>query len=99
MSSLLNRFSGQSARWNGTVILALCLVWLAVLACIISSILTQPFSRPQRIFWIAVVIFLPAIGALAYLPFALRKEDFPPIFHRMAKQPRRHKDTPSSSKP
>ena len=93
MSSILSRFSFESAKWNSGVSLALITVWVAVLACIFSSILAQPFDRRQRVFWMAIVVLLPGIGVLAYLPFAFRKEQLPPIFHGMSKhrkQQRKH---------
>jgi hypothetical protein len=46
-----------------------------VWACI-NSILSQPFSSRQRTFWIVVVIALPLVGALAYLPYSTRKDEF-----------------------
>jgi MFS family permease len=96
MSRLLNHFSLQGAKWNESIVVALIFIWAAVLACVISSILTQPFDRKQRLFWIAMVILLPFLGVLAYLPFAFRKEELPHIFQRKRKRSRRSKP-PSSS--
>ncbi|MGA3169838.1 MAG: hypothetical protein ABSE62_02390 [Chthoniobacteraceae bacterium] len=93
MSHLLNRFSLQAAKWNGSVAFALVVIWIAVLGCILSSILTQPFDRQQRIFWVAIVILLPGIGVLAYLPFAFRKEELPHIFQRKVKHSKRRKQS------
>jgi len=86
MTHLLNRFSFQAGNWNGLVSAVLFLIWLAVVGCVVSSILVQPFDRKQRIFWIAVVVLLPPVGILAYLPFAFRKEDLPHIFLRHKKK-------------
>ena len=98
MLHLLNRFSFQSANWNSLVILALVIIWVSVIACVISSILGQPFDRKQRIFWIAIVILIPPVGILAYLPFAFRKEDLPHIFLRHRKRPRKGNSRGSSIK-
>lgn len=89
MSNLLNRFSVHATDWNGWVVTALVLIWGCVVICVISSILTQPFDRKQRAFWIALVILLPIVGILAYLPFAFRKENLPLIFLRSGKHPRK----------
>ena len=86
MSHLLNRFSLHAAQWNGFVPVALVMIWVVVVGCIISSVLAQPFDRQQRIFWIAIVVLLPAIGVLSYLPFAFRKEDLPHMFQRKSKR-------------
>ena len=78
--------------------MALFIVWICVVGCVISSIFTQPFDLKQRIFWVAVVILLPVIGILAYLPFAFRKENLPHIFLRHSKprkDKRRHSEAES----
>lgn len=99
MSTLLNRFNFQSTDWNGWVSTALLLIWACVVACVISSILAQPFQRGQRIFWIATVILLPVVGILAYLPFAFRKENLPHMFLRHTKHPRKGKSQESGAEP
>ena len=89
LSHILNHFSLQAAKWSSSVLITLLIVWLAVLGCIYSSILTQPFERRQRIFWLLAVTLLPIIGVLTYLPFAFRKEELPHIFLRKSKRPRK----------
>ena len=71
------------------VYFALTVIWCSVVLCTISSIFAQPFDRRQRIFWIALVVLVPVLGILAYLPFALRKEEMPHIFMRKRKHTRR----------
>ena len=94
MSHLLTRFSLQAAKWNSSVALALMVVWIAVLGCIVSSILSQPFDQRQRVFWIALVTLLPVVGVLAYLPFAFRKEDLPHMFRRKSKHSSKRRHAP-----
>ena len=89
MTNLLNRFSLHATDWNGWVLAALIMIWGCVVACVVSSILTQPFDRKQRVFWIALVVLIPIVGILAYLPFAFRKENLPLIFMRSQKHPRK----------
>ena len=54
----------------------ICLVaiWLVVVGTVVSSILSQPFSAKQRFFWIGMVVCVPIIGVLAYLPFSVTEE-------------------------
>ena len=97
MTHLLNRFSLQAEKWNSAVTLALLFIWIAVIGCVVSSILSQPFDRRQRLFWIAAVVFLPGIGLLAYLPFAFHKEDLPHMFQRKPKHSKKRKDSSSAA--
>jgi len=99
VSNLINRFSLHPTDWNGWVGFALILIWACVVACVISSILTQPFDRAQRTFWIAIVIVLPLLGILAYLPFAFRKENLPHIFLRRGKHQHKPKELPEDTEP
>jgi hypothetical protein len=92
ITRILTRFNLQAAKWNGSIIAALTIIWLVVLVCIISSILSQPFDRKQRIFWIGMVVLLPALGVLAYLPFAFHREDLPHIFQRKSKKRTRQRE-------
>ncbi len=95
MSELLNKFSFQAAKFNTQVLLACIGIWLLVLWCAISSIFSQPFTPRQRNFWLGVVILLPIVGVLAYLPFSFRKEDLPNAF--LMKPKSRHKKTSTRS--
>jgi MFS-type transporter involved in bile tolerance (Atg22 family) len=97
MSHILNHFSLQAAKWNSWTVVSLFLIWAGVVGCVISSIVTQPFDRKQRIFWIAIVVLIPFLGVLSYLPFAFRKEDLPRIFmrkSRSSKRPKVHEPRP-----
>jgi len=66
---------------HGTIVLwAAFLVWLIVVGCAVSSVLAQSFSRRQKIAWVSVILFVPLIGLMAYLPFSIRKSDLPLLF-------------------
>jgi hypothetical protein len=93
MSHILRHFSLQAAKWNSTVVLGMTLVWICVLGCVISSILSQPFERKQRIFWVVLVIAVPFLGVLSYLPFAFHKDELPHIFLHKKKRTKRGKDS------
>jgi predicted permease len=80
MSELLSRFHYQESSLSFQVWAAAAVIWLAVLACCISSILAQPFSGKQRALWTGIVVLLPLFGLLAYLPFSIRRDELPTAF-------------------
>lgn len=82
MSELLSRFSVDAAKFNAQIGFFIALVWLVVIGCAISSIAgQQPFSKKQKVFWTVVVAALPVVGIILYLPFALRRENYPGLFN------------------
>ena len=76
-------------RINSAAIVLLLVLWLIITGCAISSILSQPFTKKQRLFWIVFVLVAPMIGILAYLPFSFNKEEVPDIF--LMKQRKKHR--------
>lgn len=95
MSELFGRFSFQQAKLSPQIAACLLVIWLIVLFCALSSVFTQPFTRSQRIFWLAMILLLPVVGLLAYLPFSFRREDLPQLFlgkQSRQKQGRRRDD-------
>jgi len=80
MSEILNRFSLEAAKFNGQVFLSLLLLWAAIVYCAILSINSQGFSQRQRRLWIWIILCVPLLGLLAYLPFSVRREDLPQVF-------------------
>ncbi len=74
MSDLLNRFSLDALKFNNQILWCLVGIWLVVLACAVHSIFSLPLNKPQRWFWTLMVVCLPGIGLLSYLPFALTTE-------------------------
>jgi hypothetical protein len=71
MKESLNRFSLDAVKFNEQMLLCLIAIWLVVVGTAISSIYSQPFSKKQRLFWILLVICLPILGLLIYLPFSM----------------------------
>jgi len=55
-------------------------LWVAIVACAISSIMHQPFTSKQRTVWLILVTCFPIFGLLAYLPFSIRRDDLPTAF-------------------
>jgi len=93
---LLRKFSLTGGQNTPATNWCAILLWCIVVACTISSILAQPFNRRQRIFWITLVIVVPFIGVLAYIPFSFRMEDMPHIFlPKSNKKSQRHPKSPS----
>ena len=80
MSEILNRFSLESAKFNGQIFLSLLLIWIALVVCAVVSVRSQGFSQRQRRLWIWIIICAPLLGLLTYLPFSVRREDLPQVF-------------------
>jgi hypothetical protein len=80
MSDLLNKFSLDAVKWNPQIAACMIGIWLIVLIAAISSVLSQPFTSKQRFFWILLLVGLPAVGLLAYLPFSLAEARYPLLF-------------------
>jgi len=80
MSEILNRFSLEAAKFNGQIFLSLLLIWIALVYCAVVSIKSQSFSPRQRRLWIWIILCVPLLGLLAYLPFSVRREDLPQVF-------------------
>jgi hypothetical protein len=74
MLDLLNRFSFSAAKFDSATMAILVIVWLLVLTCAVSSIRSQSFNRRQLWFWILIIVCLPGVGLLCYLPFSLGKD-------------------------
>jgi len=79
MSEILNRFNLEAAKFNSQVFLSLLLIWIAIVSCAIFSINSQGFSDRQRRLWIWIIVCVPLLGLLAYLPFSIRREDLPQV--------------------
>ncbi len=82
---LLYRFDFQTAHWDARIGGMLLLIWVLIVVCAISSIRSQSMSVGQQRLWIAIVILLPLVGLLAYLPFAVRRDEMPHYFRFRSK--------------
>jgi hypothetical protein len=71
MSDILNRFSFDAAKFNTLTAVGLAIAWLLVVGCAMLSIKSQAFTLRQRWFWVLIIVCLPGIGLLCYLPFSL----------------------------
>ena len=78
MSSLLSKFSFEPEKIQGKLWLVVMAVWVMLVLCTITSIYSRPshFTSRQKLFWLLLVILLPGLGVLAYLPFSYRSEGF-----------------------
>jgi hypothetical protein len=81
MSELLYRFSLDAVKLNKQALICAIGIWVLVLGCAISSIVSQPFSKKQRTFWFLVICGVPFLGVLSYLPFSIRREHYPGLFN------------------
>ena len=80
MRELFSRFTFQESKLTTQIWIFALVLWLVVLSCAIASICAQPFSRRQRFVWIALVVCIPILGLLAYLPFSIRRDELPTAF-------------------
>ena len=80
MSELLSRFTFQESKLTTQIWMVAVGLWITILLCSVSSILAQPFTKKQRAFWILLLIFVPILGLLAYLPFSIRRDELPTAF-------------------
>src|SRR5882762_2277957 len=97
MSEILSRFSLEAAKFNGQILACLLLIWAALVTCAIVSINSQNFSERRRWIWIWIVIGIPLLGLLAYLPFSVRREDLPHLFLMTIQKDQRAKKTKKST--
>ena len=71
MRDLLGRFSLDAVKFDSQLLVCALFVWVLVLVCSVFSIIHQSFTRKQRWFWILMIVCLPGLGLLVYLPFSL----------------------------
>jgi len=81
MSEMLNKFSWDAVKWNSQTAACVLFIWFIVLASAISSVISQPFTKKQRTFWVLLILCLPVVGLLAYLPFSLTESRYPLLFN------------------
>jgi len=89
MSDFLSRFSFNAVKFNWQVAVCMGLIWLALVACAVSSLFTRPWNKRQRVFWILWIICVPGIGLLSYLPFSLNTSRPTAVFSRKQKKHRK----------
>jgi len=80
MLEKLRRIDFTQPNITPEIIVFTLLIWISVLGCVIWSILEQPKPKLVKTFWIAVVVCLPLLGVLLYLPFSLSQMGFFPFF-------------------
>lgn len=80
MRELFSRFTFQESKLTTQIWFFAIVLWLVVVSCAIASIFAQPFSRRQRTVWVILVVCIPILGLLAYLPFSIRRDELPTAF-------------------
>ena len=94
MSTLLSRFSFDPSKIDAKIMAIVFVIWLVVLACGVGSVISHgpSFNRKQRMFWILLMVCLPVLGVLIYLPFSVKREGF-----TLMRQSKSEKKSSSSS--
>jgi hypothetical protein len=77
MLEQLSKFSLDAVKFTKSMFVCYVIIWLMVVGCALHSIWHQPFTRRQRLFWMLLVVGVPLLGVLVYLPFSFRKETDP----------------------
>ena len=93
MREIFSRFTFQESKLTTQIWLIASALWLVVLSCAIASICAQPFSKRQRAVWIVLVVCIPILGLLAYLPFSIRRDELPTAFLIRGSSKERKKNT------
>jgi hypothetical protein len=80
MGSFLDRFdfSIDATKMDGTSWAIIGLALLLLAACGLGSIYVQRhrFTPKQRLFWAVVIVCVPLLGLLAYLPASVLREGY-----------------------
>lgn len=77
MSEILNKFDFHNPNLDGMFLTLVGIVWVIVVLCALSSVLSRPFRWWIKGFWMAMIVAAPLVGLLAYLPFSLKEELYP----------------------
>lgn len=80
MSEFLDRFSLEALKFDYAVLAGMIVIWLVVLACSLHSLRAQGLSRRRQVVWTLILLLLPVVGLLIYLPFSFRIENYPDLF-------------------
>jgi hypothetical protein len=71
LTSFLNKFDFSNPRISGEILFFVALIWCIVVACAVWSIFVKMRSWPARTFWTLMVVGVPVVGLLLYLPFSM----------------------------
>ena len=80
MRDFIDRFTLDAIKFDYQVLAGMVIIWMLVVVCSIHSLLNQRIKPSTRNLWIAVILGLPVIGVLFYLPFSFRLENYPDLF-------------------
>jgi hypothetical protein len=81
MTDAVQKISMDALKSNNQIMACVAVIWLVIMACAVTSVLSHSFSRKQRTFWIVLIVGFPLLGLLSYLPFAFSKENYPGLFN------------------
>lgn len=80
MSDFFQRFNWKYLKDGPEIPYGILVIWVIVVLCAIGSVRAQDFNERQKWFWIGLIVLLPGIGLMAYLPFAIKKDTIPQMF-------------------
>lgn len=77
IEKIMGKFDFANPHFTTDLALLLLVIWVGLVGCCIWSILGQRYSFYLKLIWIVLVVALPGLGMLLYLPFSLKDELFP----------------------
>jgi hypothetical protein len=66
----ISNFSVDAAKFGFAVYLCTAVIYVTLIYCTVWSINQQPFNRAERMSWMLIVLLIPLVGVLVYLPKA-----------------------------
>jgi chromate transport protein ChrA len=76
ISQFLSRFDFSDPHFGQEMFFFVAIIWCVVLVSAVWSICSKMQKWPARAFWIAIVVCLPLVGLLLYLPFSIDSDSF-----------------------
>ncbi|MFM2081574.1 MAG: hypothetical protein RL380_265 [Verrucomicrobiota bacterium] len=99
MSSFFLRFKFDADKVDWKILTIMAVVWLTVTVCGVFSVLAHKhvFTPTQKRRWLLLIVLLPGLGLLAYLPFSLMREGPDVLRPADKKSSRREKKTAATT--
>ncbi len=77
IEKIVSKFDFGNPQFSRGIAICLLLVWVMVLGCVVWSILGQKCKPYVKLLLILMVVGIPGLGVLFYLPFSLKEELYP----------------------
>lgn len=71
ITNFLSRFDFSNPQLTGEILFFVSVIWLVVVSCAIWSVCTRMRRWSGKLLWIFILVALPVVGLILYLPFSL----------------------------